>query len=70
MSIYHTIGQSYYFETLRSNKIDSFMFPDPGNPQSPETAIKNGAAFALKKFAAFQLISWAAYIFMSKNFEI
>ncbi len=46
-----TISQSYNFETL------SFVFPDPGNPKSPETPIKNGTAFALKKFAAFQLIS-------------
>ncbi len=59
-----TIGQFYYFETL------SIVFPDPGNPKSPETPIKNGTAFALRKFAAFQLISWAAYFFMNKNFEI
>jgi len=46
-----TIGQFYYFETL------SIVFPDPGNPKSPEIPIKNGTAFALRKFAAFQLIS-------------
>jgi hypothetical protein len=32
--------------------------------------MKNGIVFAFKKFAAFQLISWAAYFFMNKNFEI
>ncbi len=59
-----TMGQCYYFETL------SFVFPDPGNPKTPETPMKNGIVFAFKKFAAFQLISWAAYFFMNKNFEI
>ncbi len=59
-----TIGQSYHLETL------SIVFPEPGNPISPETPMKNGTDFALKIFAAFQLISWAAYFFMKKSFEI
>jgi hypothetical protein len=44
-----TIGQSYYLETL------SIVFPDPGNPLSPEFPIKNETAFALKNFAVINL---------------